>query len=174
MISTPAQGDTAQSRDGKKITIKSVLIRGLINVGLIEAGTTPNAGNRVFVALVLDKQSNTAQMNSEDCFQNQSGSALGATCPMRNLNFSNRFKVLKTVELDLNSKTLASSALNDFSWNGEQQTFEWYVKTNIDVNFNATTTSTIAAVVDNSLHVIAYSTITGNTLTYNARIRFLG
>lgn len=167
MISTPAQGDNEQQRDGKKIVIKGVQIKGVINRVKTLAG--PIEANHVFVALVLDTQTNGAQMNSEDCFKNTNATALTAVTPVRNLLFSNRFKVLKTWEFDMQYRAWDADIAG-----AETRVFEYFQDMNLPVNFNAGTTASVANVIDNSLHIIAFSTVTGNTISYNARIRFMG
>jgi len=47
------------------------------------------------VAIVLDTQTNAAQMNSEDCFKNTAGLAAAAVVPHKNLLFGKRFRILK-------------------------------------------------------------------------------
>lgn len=178
MISTPAVGDDATNRDGKKINILSVQINGLVHNTAAEDVVTPIGNTRVFVALVLDTQSNAAQMNSEDCFKNTGASATLATSPIRNLLFANRFRVLKEQVFDLTPITLAQYAINAMSYNARSAKFNWFLKFpgGLPVNFNAGTTASIANVIDNSLHIIAYTnnTVTTPQIAYNARIRFVG
>lgn len=174
-ISTPPIGDTEQSRDGKKIVIKNVQIKGHVARDPGENQIDPAPSTKVFVALVLDTQSNGAALNSEDVYKNLTAEVTSAVEPTRNLLFANRFRILKTQLFDMDVPTLAIEGDNLHSWNGQQQCFEWYVDTkDLLVNFNAGTTSDIANVIDNSLHVIAFATVTNCTLAYNARIRFQG
>jgi len=176
MISTPAVGDGEQNRDGKRIMIESVQLKGVLNMPGSEAQADTRAATKVFVALVLDTQTNGAQLNSEDVFKNTNAAALTAATPMRNLLFANRFRVLRSDVFDITPKSLSQNAVNDFSYNAEMATFDWFVPLNLPVNFNAGTTASVANVVDNSLHVIAYCTnVNGTpTISYNARIRFQG
>lgn len=178
MISTPAQGDGEQNRDGKRITIESVYVTGIVDRPRQELSADTLNTSRVFVALVLDTQSNGAQMNSEDCYKNTGATSLLSVVPQRNLAFGSRFKVLKTGEFDLTPNTLSHFAVDSFSSNGVGAPFEWYhkFKEPLVVNFNTVTptVNTILSVVDNSLHMIAYATASGVTLSYNARIRFFG
>ena len=73
-LSAPAQGDTASSRDGFKISMKSIQIEGAIYIAPQINQTIQDAMSYFFVALVLDTQTNGAQLNSEDVFTNPSGS----------------------------------------------------------------------------------------------------
>jgi len=177
MISTPAQGDTEQSREGKRIVIKSVQVTGLLTNPQIEATSAPPQICTAFVALVLDTQSNAAQCTSDQVFKNGTADVYGIPCPLRNLLYASRFKVLKTGVFDLNPVSITSNGAADtFSWCAKQQHFNWYLPLDLVVNFNSGTNASIANVVDNSLHVIAFcdSNYNAPKLTYQARIRFVG
>jgi len=179
MISTPAQGDGDQNRDGRQITIKSVVLKATIQRAAVEDTANPAPPEKVFIALVLDTQSNAARMNSEDCFSNLAADARTNVSPLRNLTYNKRFRVLKSEVLDLDVNNIGVEADNLHAWNGMSKTIDWFVPMSgegLPVQFNTTTptVNTIASVVDNSLHVIAYSQSATVTLTYNARIRFVG
>lgn len=174
MVSTPAQGDGEQNRDGKRCVIDSLIIKGHIsNDG--STGDAVEGATKVFVAIVLDTQSNVAQMASEACFKNTSGVASLNVSPCKNLLSGNRFRILKSQVFDLTPHG-AFGAGATYGANGIQREFDWYIpfKGGLPVNFNAGTTSSIANVVDNSLHVVAFATLTGAKIAYNARIRFQG
>lgn len=176
MIMTPTQGDGEQSRDGKKIVVKSVIVKGSVLTGPLEGQATPPLATLVHVALVLDTQSNGAQMNSEDCFKNTGAIDTLNSIPQRNLLFSKRFRVLKTFTADL-TPPFSNDAAGTSSNSGRQRNFEFVLPAlDMPVNFNAGTTASIANVIDNSLHLIAYCTNPGITaqITYNARVRFVG
>jgi len=177
MISTPAQGDGEQNRDGKKIVILNCYVKGNVNTTAAANQTTVPPRRRVFVALVQDTQSNGAQMNSEDCFKNLAGGSNSGNCVLRNLLYAQRFKVIKTFEAELTPPTMSYDGTNMES-SGSMVHFEWFYKFpgGLPVNFNAGTTASIANVVDNSLHVIGYvnSTTGSPSIIYNARIRFQG
>jgi len=177
MISTPDQGDGASQRDGKRITCKYLEIKGTLNVDSVELLGNPPTGNRCFIAVVLDTQSNGAQMNSEDCFKNTSSEVIGNAAPLRNLLFGNRFRILKSKTFEMGPRTISHFAVDSFSVAGRTVDFHWFIPLNdLTINFNAGTTASIANVIDNSLHVIGYSTAAAQTttLTYNARLRFVG
>lgn len=175
MISTPAVGDSEQNRDGKRIVINSVQIRGFINAPGALNQTTGQIATSVYVALVLDTQTNGAQMNSEDCFKNTGAAAILAASPMRNLLFGPRFKILKSWLINSEAPSLTYDGTN-IEWSGWRKDFDCFLKVNIPVNFNAGTTASVANVIDNSLHIIAYTSnaSTAPTIGYNARIRFVG
>lgn len=176
MISTPAQGDGEQNRDGKRIVIDSLILKGhVINPGGTADNIETAQAPKVFVAVVLDTQSNAAQMQSEDCFKNTAASASLNCAPLKNLLSGKRFRILKSHVFDLTVRGPITAAATQAA-NTQQQEFDWYIpfKGGLPVNFNAGTTSTIANVVDNSLHVVAFANVTGCSIGYNARIRFQG
>ncbi len=178
MISTPVRGDSEEQRDGKQISILNCTVKGIINVPQVELAAGPAAPSQVYVALVLDTQTNGAQLNSEDVFKNTAALAKLMAQPQKNLLFMKRFRILKSVCLDMTPDTLSHFAVDSFSYNGKQKKFNWFVdfKSGLKVNFNAGTTASVANVIDNSLHIISFASGVGPapTLSYNARIRFVG
>lgn len=176
-LTAPAQGDTASSRDGKQIIGKSVHVTGQVYMLPAELENTPPIATHVFLALVLDKQTNNAQLNSEDVFTNVAADASLNTKSIRNLNFAKRFKVLKTQEFVFDNTAVSHFAVDSFSRSGRSQTFDWFIPLNdLKINFNSTTTGVIGNVLDNSIHVIgiANSTLLAPTVSYNSRFRFIG
>lgn len=176
MISTPAQGDTSINRDGAQIRIKNVHVKGSIQRSYFEAIVNPPEAMEAYLALVLDKQTNGAQMNSEDCFTNTTAAAIGATECMRNMAFRSRFQILKSQKFDLSFKSLSHVAADLFSGDGTSIPFDWFIDLkDLVVNFNTGTTASVVNVVDNSLHIIGFCNTVipaAPVLTYNARIRF--
>jgi len=176
LISTPAQGDGELDRDGKRIVIKSVHINGVVLSANQKTQSVPPPGTTVYVALVLDTQTNGAALTSELVFKNTIGQSGLATVPMRNLLYANRFKILKSEQFNMDSESLSHFAVDSYSNNGQVLTFSWYLPMELPINFNAGTTASVANVVDNSLHIIAFANnvIWQTQLAYNARIRFMG
>lgn len=177
MISTPAQGDDASSRDGKQIVMDYVTIIGSVSIAPLETTVDPPGSIQVYLALVLDTQTNGAQMNSEDCFKNTNGAIATICCPQRNLLYGSRFKVLHEETVEMSTPTLTQNATNEFSTAGHSHLFKWFIPLKaMKVNFNAGTTASVANVVDNSLHIIAYANnaTLQPYLAYNARLRFYG
>lgn len=175
MISTPATGDGEQNRDGKKIVIEALSFNAALTLNAEVNQATADAPTDIFLALVLDTQSNQAQMNSEDCFKNLNAQSATNPIPMRNLLFGSRFRVLKEWNIKLKPPTLSYDGTN-LEQGGDSRLIQYWQRFpgGLVVNFNAGTTASIANVIDNSIHVIAYANTATATLAYNARIRFCG
>lgn len=175
-LSTPQQGDGEQNRDGKRIIAKSLILKGTITRPAMADQTAAPAGQKVFLALVLDTQTNAAQMNSEDCFKNGGIGATGNVALTKNLLFANRFKILKSQVFDMTAP-LASYDGTNIEVGGRVVSFDWFVKlNNLPINFNSGTTAVVTNVIDNSIHLIAFATSTSPqcTLDYQSRMRFIG
>lgn len=175
-LSAPAQGDGAQERDGKKIVIKSALIQGGIYVPAQTNQTGADVAPVVFLALVKDTQTNGVTINSEDVFTNPAGNAGSGATPFRNMSNSSRFQVLKQWRQRLTQPNMVFDGTN-IEQGGFNYSFVLSWKGICPVNFSTTaTTANVSAVIDNSLHLIAYSNTTNLTPTINAccRIRFVG
>jgi len=174
-LSAPAQGDGEQNRDGKKIVAKYVEIKGVVQTAPVANQTVPPITPVVFIAVVLDTQTNAAQLNSEDVFKNQNGSAFLAPMPLRDLEYGVRFKILKQLRIVAEPFTVYDGT--NLEVGGVHTPFECYIPLkDLVINFNSTATAGVASVLDNSIHVIAYTndTTTTPTLRYQARLRFIG
>jgi len=177
MMTTPDQGDGPSQRDGKEIAMLYLQINGFVSTNALEAIANPPSGLNIFVACVLDTQTNAAQMNSEDCFKNTSGQALLAANPQKNLLFGKRFRILKERIFNMDTKAISHIAADEFANAGQRKAFKWFIPLNgLKVRFSAGTTASIANVIDNSVHMIAYASGTTQvpSISYNARLRFVG
>lgn len=170
-----AQGDGESNRDGKNYVIKSLHFAGRVVTNSQTNKTVGWIPPSVFIAIVLDTQTNGAQLNSEDVYTNPGASISTNSCLQRNLQYSSRFRVLKTFKLDFNQPSTTYDGTNIEAL-GQSQSIEAHLDNlNIKVGCSATT-GTVSAITDNSLHVIGFCTNTTETvnLTYTSRIRFMG
>lgn len=168
-ISCVAQGDGESNRDGRVYTIKSIHVRGFMYLTTSEAATDPQAGAVCRIALVWDKQTNGAQLTPADVFNNGTNSCN----QFRDLQYVRRFKVLKDITRTIIPDNMNEAALNSFAFGTKQVPFQMHVKFPKGIKVRcSTTTATIAAVVDNSLHIIGVSTTTSAFLSYTSRLRF--
>ncbi len=176
-MNTMIQGDGESERDGRKATIQSAFVKGTIKSIAQHATAVADDGTKVYVALVLDTQTNGAQLNSENVFKNDSANANLAASPMRNMQFTQRFRVLDTFEAIIGNANMA----NDTGATGGLQQSGQIVPFHLSSNLEFSTqysgnTETVANITDNSLHIIAYcsSTELAPSINYNARVRFVG
>lgn len=179
-LSAPAQGDGPQARDGKKIVINNVFVTGFIDYTVENDRDDVITAPTVFVALVQDKHTNKATIVSEQVFTNPNDVASVNAWPLRNMENTSRYKVLKHVTITspaVTSGTDGASTLSNDT-NGVPFMLSW--KGEIPVNFTtAGTAANVNTVIDNSLHIIAFATSTtanslAPSLSYNCRIRFVG
>lgn len=177
MISTPAQGDGEQNRDGKQICMQYVEISFAVSFAGRETAADVPTIPSIYVAVVLDRQSNAAQMTSQDCFKNLGAAAGTAANPLRNLLSSRRYKILRKKMFTFSALPISHFVADSFAHANERRTWTWFIPLNmLKVNFNAGITASIANVVDNSIHVVAYCSSEDcvPTISYNARLRFIG
>lgn len=174
-LNAVAQGDGPSDRDGRVYTITSVQIRGRAVLASQINQTAADDIPYVYIALVLDMQTNGAQLNSEDVYTNPIASSGMAVCPFRNLQYSKRFRVLATRVMNLPMPSLSYDGTN-MEQSGSSSYFSMNVN-NLRIKVDTKGTSAnVTDIVDNSLHLIAFcsSTAGSPTLSYNSRVRFVG
>lgn len=174
-LNTVVQGNGEQQRDGRNIIMKSIQLRGTIRVAQQANQTLADLSPVCVIYIVLDQQTNGAQLNSEDVFTNPAGSGQQATNVYRNLEFSKRFSIIAKKVVRFPTPTLAYDGTN-IEQSGIDVPFEIYKDLpNIKTNYSGTTEN-IANIVDNSIHVVGYCS--DNSLapriSYISRLRFCG
>lgn len=172
-----SQGDGESNRDGKNYIIKGITFDGVVYRNQLAGQANINATVSTFttVAIVLDTQTNGAQLNSEDVYTNPSAAANGNSDLLRNLQYSKRFKVLKKwVCVDPMGPMFTHNGAT-YDIGGTAHNISFYAD-NLDIKVSCTGTgNTVSSIVDNSLHVVAFTSgVNLVTLRYNARIRFVG
>ena len=178
-LNNVAQGDGEQERDGRKMMMRSISINGHLNRNAIASGPTDlEVAPDYFIALVLDTQANGAVLNSQDVYTNVSSLASLSTSPFRNLQYSQRFKVLATRRItgrQLTAGVIDATGTGSFDIAGQFYPFRFDKKLAIPVLFTGTN-ATVANVVDNTLSILAWTSNNTNPtqISYNARLRFVG
>lgn len=166
----PTKGTGPSNRDGDKICITGVHIRGHINLEKQQDQADAIRAQQYCIALVLDTQTNGVALDAESVFVQTDPE----TCSFRNLQYSNRFKVLKVWRGALYYTNAMTDGANTASMSGLGRTFKADINCKIPVSF-AGDAGTVADITDNSLHVIACaSTAATISCTYYARVRFVG
>ncbi len=178
MLNTVVQGDGESQRDGRRITMKSIYVEGVVTIAVQTGQSGGDSAATIFIALVMDKQTNGATISSEDVFINPGANAKLAAGPLRNLQFSKRFRILGTRKFTMSqvSMTNDTGSTGGVIISGITKRFQFFKNLgNKIVNFS-NTTETVANIVDNSIHVIAYcsSTAMAPLISYSSRLRFVG
>ncbi len=175
-LNAATQGDGESQRDGRKMNMHSLTVSGSIKQAAVSAQTAMFEQPLYFLAIVLDQQANGATINSEDVFVNPSGDSETNTTPFRNLQFINRFKVLKTWHGKAPMRTTGNDAAGTFDISGSNLKFSMYVKlSGLAVVFKGTSEA-VANITDNALHLVGWASVTSGTpaITYQSRLRFTG
>ena len=168
------QGDTSSNRSGSKILMKSIFINGSVHISDADSITSAQASPTIFIAPVLDTQTNGAQLNSEDVYSNVNATPDAAITPLRNMSYTERFKVLKTKTITL--KPTQTFDGTDIARSGCSRPFKMKVNLrDMQTKFQTgTTTGYVGTIIDNSLHMLAWcdDDDMGPALTYASRLRF--
>lgn len=161
LLSGVAQGTDYTNRIGRKISMKSLLIRFSLNPN---AGQTSAVGDFVRILIVYDSQSNGSAPGVTDILQ-----TANYLSPM-NLNNRDRFKVLHERLIPMNPTVYTTGALT--GGNPQNKSYEIYKRMFLDEVFS-NTTNLISSITSGSVYLLiiaAAATATG--LGYNSRIRF--
>ncbi len=175
MLNTVTQGDGESQRNGHRMRMQSLEIQGRVQTAAKINQTAADLAPTCFVAVVHDSQTNAAQLNSEDVFINGGANANLAAMPQRNLQFIDRFRVLKQWRVSFPTPDAVYDGTN-IEIAGQSKYFNWRIPLkNMKVTFKGTT-ETVANITDNSLHVVAFCDNVGAApkLSYQSRLRFTG
>ncbi len=170
----PQLGTGLENRNGRHCTIKSIHFKGILTGANQINLTALNPACSIFISLVLDKQTNGAQLNSEDVYTNSGGSSALGTLPFRDLEMSTRFTVLKEWHFVIQSPPVSYDGTN-MEQAGWARHIDYYKKMNLKMLFSANT-GNVTDIRDNSLHLIGWCNNTSLVplLHYNFRTRFTG
>jgi len=139
------QGDLISNRQGNKIFLKYIMVRGWL-VGSATAGVrTP-----VRISIVLDKQPNAANAAWADVYQSHANVNLNMNA-QPNFGNSSRFKILKDKTFNIEYSTGGGSSLQMFKFKVPVNKYVTYV------NQNAAVPAT------NNVLALGWSTLTANT-----------
>ncbi len=174
-LNTVAQGDGESNRDGRKMVMKSVQVTGSVFCSAQANQSAADAIPIIFIALVLDKQTNGAALSSELVYVNPSADTGLCTNPVRNLQYVSRFRVLRSTVFVPPQPAISYDGTN-IEQGGVNVPFRFDADLkDLPVTFSGDT-SAISNIIDNSLHVLAWASTTGMapSIQYNCRLRFVG
>lgn len=156
LLNGVAQGTTATTRLGRRITMKSLLLKGTVTLAATSAGASP-----LRFLVVYDSQTNGTAPAATDVLL-----ADNNISPM-NLSNSRRFKTL----CDINIPCIGTQGPQCVS-------FDRYIKLNLPVEFNTGSAGTVGDIQTGSIYLLssqANSIITAapSESSIYSRIRFL-
>jgi len=176
---SPAVGDGPNQREGRQIAMDRIDVKGFIRMDGDATYNNVTTTPHVEVYLVLDTQTNGAQMASEECFVNTIASTPNGGLPFRNLENEKRFRILASKKIEMPSQPIAYNATTAKSYR-DGHDYGFTLSKNLKgmkVNFKATgAAGTVATITDNSIHFIAVLTDNSSLVkcAWNARLRFRG
>jgi len=178
-LNTVTQGTGESQRIGKKITMTGVTIKGFIYNAASESIGAPSSDALCRIALVLDAQTNKAQLNAEDVFEVDPTVDFVAH---REQEYTQRFQVLKDkiIRLPTSNALMNEGAANLFAVGQVMIPFKinYNFKQPCHVNFvSSADPATVAEIADYSLHLIGVYTgavAVVPKITYHSRLRYLG
>lgn len=169
----PLQGTTATTREGRRCLMKSIYINFIFS-GDPQTDQADSPGPiPIMVAVVMDSQTNGAQLSAEDVYDDN---ATSKTLACRNMLNMGRFKVLWVKRfflqpvVGMRDDAAGPPCTGSFSYNARRFTMRRTL--NVPVNF-VTNNGNVGDIADNSLHVIAWGTADVN-LYYRGRVMFVG
>lgn len=174
-LSCPARGDGPDERDGQKITFKSIYVEGSITLATHTGVASVHPSPVIFVALVLDTQTNGTAINSEDVFTTINDTASVNCYPLRNMGNTSRFRVLASKTIYCGPLWTSQDSASTCTQGGPVRQFRLSYKRPMVMNFTGTTAA-VANCRDNAISLIAMSTSTSMTpnISFNSRMRFVG
>ncbi len=171
-----AQGQGPDQREGRRATWYSLAVRGHIEAPAQAARAATDDATNVFIAVVLDSQTNGAFAASELVYGNPVNSISTSTHLFRNLDNSKRFRVLATRHLTINTPNMVHNGTN-IDAGGAKRAFNFYIKFKKPITANyVDTTTAISDQTDYSISIMAWvdSLQLLCTISYNTRLRFRG
>lgn len=156
-LCVPTVGSALNQRIGREITIRKVKVHGRLHVAAQIAQPAGDSSCVVRVALVLDTQTNSAQMTGAQLFNDAIG-PLSTLQSFQNPNNFGRFRVLKDKQFSFTNMNLAGSpTTGDLVQSGMNKPFKmsYVFPQGLKVRFNNTNGGNVADIIDNSLHLVA-------------------
>ncbi len=174
-LSAIPQGMGESQRIGRTVHIKSINIRGFVNFASEEVDPIPPNQRFVRLALVQDMQTNQAQLAASAVFVNTAASTQNMS--FRNLEFTDRFKVLgdKVIYFPMLAQS-NEGGTDSFSLGPELVPFSFACKwadPGMKQVFDGTG-ATVADMTTNSLHLIGSSNNAACFVNYESRVRYFG
>lgn len=176
-VSVPAQGNSEITRDGRKYTITSCWVNGVINTSPEQDEVDLTSLTGYWFALVHDKQCNNSTIVSEDVYINPATSGRSMMPqPLRNLEKSSRFTILAKQYVLPASAYAVGDGTNTSSINmqyGPKVNLSWKGKIRVECS---ATGADVASATNSAIHVLAFAGTSFGTPVFfgKSRLRFVG
>lgn len=172
----PIVGAALNQGIGRAVKMMKCKVRGAVVIPRQAAQAAADNGIEVRMLLVLDKQTNSAQMTGAQLMRD-AGNAYTTLNSYQNPDNFGRFQVLKDKRIAISNPNLSGSPTTaDMVQQGIIRPFKfsYRFKKPLEVRFNATNGGTVADIVDHSLHfLIAVPDVTlGPLVYYYTRVGF--
>lgn len=170
-----AVGTGQNERIGNVYRPQSIKITGKIILPVKAAQAATDQECEVMLALVMDKNSNGLACRSEDVFTNPGGAAQSATDAFPNLNFRNRFVILKTLKFRPVKPQVVADTATTIASSGTHTPWAMNVSlTRFGKQVVNGTDATFASMPNNALNLVVFcsSVATTPSVIYNARMRY--
>lgn len=178
-FNSPSQGTTAIQRDGRKITMESLQINGIVSCASQAGQTAADTVPVVKVWVVLDKMTmggTATGINSENVYTNEGGGIIMGLAPLRNMAYTKRYRVLKELTVTVPPPPMAGEGAADVEQEGVHVPWNCYIPLKgLITEFNGNA-GTAADIVDNGIFLLAAcsNNSLAPALSFNARLRFRG
>lgn len=157
------EGNTDSSRIGNRITVKSVMVRGIAQ--LAAAVDSANTSQSVRIIVYLDRQANGATAAVTDIL------ASADFLAFNNLDNSDRFRTLADTMIDMQVPGATPSGAA-YTFGEFNQTFFLKAKLNLDFKYKGNA-GTVADLSGNNIGVLVIGkTDALGTIAYDARVRY--
>lgn len=183
-LPVPRQGTNYADRDGRRIIMKNIKIRGTLSWGAEDSAAGPSTRSAVRLVVVKDTRTNGASLSAENVIGPGLGSDGQATISgngaalmlLTNPDGWGRYQIVHDEVIEAPPQSAYGDATVDAGNTlGVIKDFKINVKCNQEVNFSDTT-GAVGSIIDNSYHMLAAAVDTdvGPRIAYYARTAFVG
>jgi len=172
-INALTNGPEQYQRIGRRISMRSVSIKGYVNFG----ATTVQDGARIVI--IYDEQPNAALPVLADVFQNSNAGLATSNLSFQNLNNRDRFRILKDYKILLPSVQVAAGVnTNEVIIDPIRNSFnvDWDIQlSGLEATYNAVNGGTVADITTGSLLVLTFDGNNAGTTSFSfiSRLRYV-